>query len=300
VSALYRSGEALFLHAAATSYRERSHFDAQNLIESGGPRPYAQADGWLNRLVGMLGEADGASPPRALALASTLPLALQGRAPASSYAPSAIPEADADFLARLAALYSADARLAPLWDEALKTRAMAQDQGLKNLRDAEASGRLAASLMAGEQGARIMMVEQNGWDSHAGQPGQLNNALGRLDRFLAAFRRELGAAWQDTLVVVASEFGRTARRNGTNGTDHGTAGAAILLGGAVRGKRVVADWPGLGERALYEGRDLAPTLSLEAAIAGAVAEHFALDPARTMATLFPGRKAAPLEGLVRA
>lgn len=293
------AGEALFVHAAATAYRERSHFDGQNLLESGGTAPYATKDGWLNRLAGLM-NAGAPTPLRALAIAPAVPLALRGDAPVSNYAPSALPQASEDLLARVSLLYGADGELGPLWARALETRAMAADDGLKNLRDASAAGELAASLMRGDSGARIGMIELGGWDTHANQRGTFARSARQLDALLAAYRTGMGAAWTDTLVVVATEFGRTARLNGTGGTDHGTASAALLMGGAVRGGRVIADWPGLADGQLYQGRDLAPTIALESVIAGAVAEHLRLDPKRAMSRLFPGRSDAPLSGIIRA
>ena len=299
VAAAAQSGEALFVHATATAYRERSHFDAQNLLETGGAEPYGTKDGWLNRLAALLGEGAPATP-RALAIAQAVPLALRGDAPVSNYAPSALPAASEDLLARVSQLYATDSELGPLWERALETKAMAQDDGLRNLRDASAAGELAASLMRDAGGARIGMIELGGWDTHANQRFAFPRSARGLDALLGAYKAGMGAAWANTLVVVATEFGRTARLNGTGGTDHGTAGAALLMGGAVRGGRVIADWPGLAERQLFEGRDLAPTTALESVIAGAVAEHWQLDPARAMARLFPGRSAAPLLGIVRA
>lgn len=288
--------EALFIHAAASAYRERSHFDGQNLIESGGPRAYQVRDGWLNRLVGLL----AAGEPRALALSASVPLALQGEARVSSYAPSALPEANEDLLQRVATLYESDPQLSQLLADAVSTRAMAGETGMRNLRNAEKTGALAASLMQGPQGARIMMVESSGWDSHAGQRVQFGGAAQRLDAMLGAYRQGMGADWAETLVLVVTEFGRTVALNGSQGTDHGTASAMMLLGGKVAGGRVIADWPGLGQSDLHEGRDLRPTTSTEAVIAGALASHFALDPAKAMAALFPGRNARPIEGLLRA
>lgn len=293
------AGETLFVHAAATAYRERSHFDGQNLLESGGTAPYATKDGWLNRLAGLMNERAPA-PLRALAIAPAVPLALRGDAPVSNYAPSALPQASEDLLARVSLLYGADGELGPLWARALETRAMAADDGLKNLRDASAAGELAASLMRGAGGARIGMIELGGWDTHANQRGAFARSARQLDALLAAYRTAMGAVWADTMVVVATEFGRTARLNGTGGTDHGTASAALVMGGAVRGGRVIADWPGLADGKLYEGRDLAPTTALESVIAGAVAEHLRLDPKLAMARLFPGRSDAPLSGIIRA
>ncbi|NCP12964.1 MAG: DUF1501 domain-containing protein [Sphingomonadales bacterium] len=293
------AGEVVFVHAAATAYRERSHFDGQNLIESGGTAPYATKDGWLNRLAGLINEGAPA-PLRALAIAQAVPLALRGSAPVSNYAPSALPQASEDLLARVSQLYGADTELGPLWARALETKAMASDDGLNNLRDASAAGELTASLMRGEGGARIGMVELGGWDTHANQRGAFARSARQLDALLAAYKTGMGTGWSDTMVLVATEFGRTARLNGTGGTDHGTASAALVMGGAVRGGRVIADWPGLAASQLYDGRDLAPTIAMESVLAGAVAEHLRLDPARAMARLFPGRDAVPLSGIVRA
>lgn len=299
VGAAYAAGEALFVHATATSYRERSHFDGQNMLETGAAQPYAKSDGWLNRLVGMIGEQAGETHPKALAIAPTMPLALRGDAPASSYAPSALPQASDAFMARVGMLYGEDAELGGLWSRALETQAMAADDSLRNLRDAQAAGELAASLMRGEEGARIAMIELGGWDTHANQTGAFRRNASQLDTLLGAYRAGMGSAWANTLIVVATEFGRTARLNGTNGTDHGTASATLLMGGAVRGGRVMADWPGLAEGNLYEGRDLRPTIALESVLAGAVAEHLALDPQGALARLFPGRSGSPVSGIVR-
>jgi uncharacterized protein (DUF1501 family) len=149
-----------------------------------------------------------------------------------------------------------------------------------------ATGTLAAKMLSGD-GARIAMIETNGWDTHSAQRGRLNAQLKDLDQLLGALKTGLGADWANTLVVVATEFGRTARPNGTGGTDHGQASAAMLLGGAVAGGKVIGDWPGLSTAALYEGRDLKPTMDLDALIAGALAQHYRLDPARTISVLFP-------------
>ena len=299
VGKMAAAGEALFVHAAATAYRERSHFDGQNLLETGGRAPYAMKDGWLNRLAALLAETHKGEMPRALAVAPAVPLALRGDAPVSSYAPSSLPDASADFLARVAGLYDGDAELSGLWSRALETRAMASEDGLRNLNDASANGALVASLMKGPKGARIAMIEIDGWDTHANQRFAFARQARGLDALLAAYRSGMGEDWADTLVLVATEFGRTAGFNGTNGTDHGTAGAAMVLGGGVRGGRVVADWPGLAASQLYQGRDLAPTIALESVLAGAVAAHFRLDPALAMARLFPGRGAQPLAGMLK-
>lgn len=296
LGAMYDGGEALFAHAIASPYRDRSHFDGQNVLESGGLGPYQVKDGWLNRMLGVVPSGEA----KAIAVSATVPLAMRGPRDVTSYAPSALPQASDDLMQRVAALYSGDGQLHGLWSEAMNTRMLTGDL-TGNAQNAAATGALAAKLLAPGNGARIAMIETGGWDTHAGQTGRLNAQLTGLDRMLAALKTGLGPAWGDTMVLVATEFGRTVAVNGTGGSDHGTGSAAMLVGGAVRGGRVVADWPGLGQAALYENRDLKPTLGLDQFVAGAVASHYGVDPARTMTILFPDTKGArAVEGLSRA
>lgn len=281
---LYTGKQAHFAHAVATAYRDRSHFDGQNMLEGGGSRPYGRDDGWVGRLLTLLPAAER----DAIAIAPAVPLALRGTVQVGTYAPSRLPQADGDLIARLTALYANDPLLHPLWDSAVKTQELASDIGGNNGRNGADLGKLAASLMLPEGGARVMMVETGGWDTHSGQRGRLAAQLRGLDQLVGALQAGLGPAWNDTLVIVATEFGRTVEVNGTGGTDHGTASTAMLLGGELNeGGQVSADWPGLAAAARYEGRDLKPTRSLESVIAGAVAHHYALDPKRVMTTLYP-------------
>ncbi len=292
---LYAAGQALFVHAVATPYRDRSHFDGQNVLETGGASPYQVRDGWLNRLVGMLpaNHADAA-----IAIAPTVPTALRGKFEVTSYAPSGLPGPSDDLLLRVGQLYERDAQLGPLWNAAMATRDMGGAAGGKQ--DPAGIGKLAAGFLARDDGPRIAMIETGGWDTHSAQNGRLAAQLKALDTMLAALRDGLGPAWAETTVLVATEFGRTAAVNGTGGTDHGTGSVAMLVGGAVAGGRIVADWPGLRAADLYEGRDLKPTASLDALIAGAAAETFGLDAHRTAATLFLQKSAAkPFEGLIK-
>ena len=280
---LYGAKQALFVHAVASPYRDRSHFDGQNVLETGGTAAYRVKDGWMNRLLGLLPRDEA----KALALSSTVPMALRGPHDVSSYAASALPGAPDDLLARVGRLYESDQQLHGLWTAAMETRMTAGDPAGGAGQTGAATGALAAKLLAGEGGARIAMIETGGWDTHSGQRGRLNGQLRGLDQLVAALKAGLGQDWANTLVIVATEFGRTVAPNGTGGTDHGTASAAMLLGGAVAGGKIVADWPGLGQGALYEGRDLKPTTDLDALIGAALAQHFGLDPARTMTALFP-------------
>ena len=293
---LYKQGEALFAHAIASPYRDRSHFDGQNVLETGGASAYQVRDGWLNRLLGVL-PADEA---RAIAVAATVPMALRGRREVASYAPSSLPDASDDLLQRVAMLYEGDQQLHGLWSEAMATRQLTSDLAQDGGRNAAATGALAARLLKPDTGARIAMIETGGWDTHAGQRGRLTAQLKGLDAMVASLQAGLGPLWADTMVLVATEFGRTVAVNGTGGTDHGTGTSAMLFGGGVKGGRVVSDWPGLAPAALYEARDLKPTMQLDAFIGGAVSSHFGVEPARAMAALFPASaRTAAIEGLVR-
>jgi uncharacterized protein (DUF1501 family) len=297
VASLAAAREALFVHAIASPYRDRSHFDGQNVLETGGRAAYALRDGWLNRLLGLLPGGDA----RAIAVSATVPMVLRGGRDVASYAPSALPDASDDLLARVGALYQGDAALHAAWAQAMQTRAVAGDLAGTGGRNGAATGALAARLLSGANGARIAVIESDGWDTHANQRGRLGFQLRGLDALLGALKAGLGADWASTLVLVATEFGRTAAPNGTGGTDHGTGALAMLLGGAVAGGRVLADWPGLGASSLHEGRDLRPTLALDRLIASAIAQHYRLEWPRTARILFPNM-AGPhmLDGLIRA
>jgi uncharacterized protein (DUF1501 family) len=292
---LYQARQALFAHAVASPYRERSHFDGQNVLETGGNAAYVIRDGWMNRLLGLL----PGPQPKAMAVSATVPMVLRGSREVASYAPSALPDASDDLLARISSLYEGDAQLHGLWEQAMATRQLTGDMAGGNGRNAAAMGELAARLL-GPDGARVAVVETGGWDTHAGQRARLGIQLRGLDNAIAALRTGLGDAWSNTLVIVATEFGRTAAPNGTGGTDHGTGALAMLFGGAVQGGRVLADWPGLASGQLLEGRDLKPTLGLDALIASAVAQHYNLDYRRTLTALFPSSAGArPVASLIR-
>lgn len=301
---LYAAGQLLPLHAVASPYRDRSHFDAQDLLENGGAAPRLLNDGWLGRTLAALGGSWSG-----LGVGQDLPLVLQGPGRATTWAPSALPGADTAFLARVADLYAADPLLGPALEAGFEANALAGEvlgkggtsgKGGKRAEAAMAEG--AGRLLAAPEGPRIAVVELGGWDTHANQgttKGRLTLALGGLDAAIAALQRGLGPTWQDTVVVVVTEFGRTVAPNGTGGTDHGTGAAAFLAGGPVAGGRVLADWPGLGKGALYESRDLQPTLDLRSLFKGVLAEHLAVPDAALEQQIFPDSTAArPFSGLM--
>ena len=297
---LYAQGELAVLHAVASPYRERSHFDAQNLIENGTARPFGRDTGWLNAALSAKDKTGG------LALGQSIPLVLRGPAHVGSWSPSAMPVPDPDLLDRLAMLYRGDPVLAPSLAAARESQAMLNDReaarGMGGGPQAVATlAKAAGEMLAKREGPRVATIDFGGWDTHINQLGEysaLTRNLRLLDRSVAALKSALGPAWKQTAVLIVTEFGRTVAPNGSSGTDHGTAGAAFLAGGAVRGGRVVANWPGLGEGALHEGRDLRPTLDLRALFKAALLWQLALDEAVLEARIFPGSAGVrPLEGL---
>jgi len=298
--ALYQSGELDVLHAVATPYRERSHFDAQKVLEAGGITPSTSDGGWLNRALTQL--AQSGDERDAIALTESLPLVLRGEFGVNTWAPSRLPDADEDTLARVRAMYeAADPRLAERLTEALNARALAGDAGVgegmggRGGQQVTPLATAAARFLASADGPRVAVIDVGGWDTHANQgaaQGNLALRLRGLDSGLQTLKTELGAQWQNTSVLVVTEFGRTVAVNGTRGTDHGTAGCAFLAGGAIRGGRVIADWPGLAARDLHEGRDLRATLDLRAVFKGVLA-IFGMPEAALETTVFPGSELVP-------
>ena len=304
----FSSRELLVVHAVATPYRERSHFDGQDLLENGTTSPQGRRDGWLNRALGLMG-ADGNRI--GLAVGQTVPLTLRGSTAVASWAPGGLPDPDEDFLARLQALYAADAELGPVFHEAMTTREMIDGvlgDDMARMARLEAlemctMARDAGRLLAAPEGARVAVMELNGWDTHVGQgaaEGRLARQLLTLDKALASLREGLDEAWGQTAVVVVTEFGRTVPENGTGGTDHGTATIAMLAGGGVEGGRVVGRWPGLAAAKLYQGRDLAPTTDLRSLLKTVLVDHLRLPTDGVERLVFPGSAGvASLREIVR-
>lgn len=313
----YRARELIVLHATASPYRERSHFDGQDLLESGVAHGRSANDGWLNRALGALPLAKSRSTEQiALALAQNIPLVLRGESRVNSWAPSRLPEADADTLQRIADLYSSDEYFASRLRAALAADDVAgegmgsepMNGAMNGRRDPlNAVGTVASAagkFLAAADGPRVAVIEIGGWDTHANQGaerGQLATRLRGLDQGLESLRVALGTAWRDSAVLVVTEFGRTVAVNGTRGTDHGTATCAFLVGGAVSGGRVISDWPGLATGALHESRDLRPTLDLRSVFKGVLAEHLRVPERVLEEKVFPESRTAKMsEGLIRS
>ena len=317
---LYRAGQATIVHAAATPYRERSHFDGQDVLESGLTKPGATDTGWLNRALAALepGGRVATNKRQAFAVGPVTPLIVRGAAPVMSWTPARLPPATDDTLMRLAELYRhTDPPLARVLEERMGLAEIAKAGGVSMAPEkgkpqqgpgaqvrayfAEAAG-AAAKFMARPDGPRVGALAFDGWDTHQDEGavgGRLALLLAALDGALAAIEREMGPAWREAVVTVVTEFGRTARINGTEGTDHGTATVALLAGGALKGGRVIADWPGLKDANLYEGRDLKPTTDLRAVLKGVLKDHLRVPDAALATKVFPDSVAArPMTGLV--
>lgn len=321
VHALALKGQARIAPAIASPDRARSHFEAQDVLESGGAVVYGTASGFLNRAL----TAAGGRKVEALSVGATAPLILRGPAQAASWSPGPAGEGSPRLPAILADLYADDPLLAPALASGLATEAMAAtareaSSGMTRPAPGPSSGgglagfarqgqavaaslgRTVAGFMTQPNGPQIVAISVDGWDTHANQgaaEGQLATRLSYLDALLTGLNQGLGEAWSDTVVVVATEFGRTARINGTGGTDHGTGSTALVLGGALKGGGIVGDWPTLRAEALFEGRDTRPTLDMRGLFKGLLADHLGLDRAALDSVVFPDSAGVrPVAGLV--
>ncbi|MEJ1969038.1 MAG: DUF1501 domain-containing protein [Rhizomicrobium sp.] len=310
VKAMFDAKEAAVFHNICSPYRDRSHFDGQNVLETGGSGPHMLQDGWLNRALTPLGLGDGA---HALAVAQTAPLLLSGPARTTSWMPETLPAPDEAFLARVRMLYAGDPVLLASLDSAVDMQGAARaamddpsamkpgQNGYGNVTPLFAG---AGKLLAADNGPRIAVLDTGGWDTHFNQgagEGQLARRLQALDAGLDGLKTALGPAWSKTAIVMATEFGRTVHVNGSGGTDHGTGGAAFVLGGAVNGGAVHAEWTGLSGAALQDGRDQPARTDLRALFKGILAEHMGVSHAALNATVFPDSGGvAAMKGLIRA
>jgi uncharacterized protein (DUF1501 family) len=309
--AMYQAGEALPIHAVAGPYRTRSHFQAQDLLQLGADGDESSiTSGWLNRVLAALPHRHTATP-NGLAAGIGTPLLLQGPVRVGSYATENFGIPSPDLYARIAQLNASD----PLTGPAIATglREMAFDKSIlsddkpaapgdaqKGPNGFPALASKTGALLAASGGPRIAAFQLEGWDTHGNQMAGLKAPLSRLDAGIGNLKTALGPAWARTMVLVMTEFGRTAAMNGTKGTDHGTATVAFLAGGNVAGGRVLATWPGLSSGQLFQNRDLSPTLDIRSVAKGALAAHLGLGHA-ALARIFPGSvPAAPLQGLIRA
>jgi uncharacterized protein (DUF1501 family) len=316
---MFKANEAIIVHAAATPYRERSHFDGQDVLESGLPRPTMSASGWLNRALSSLASGDrvDSNGSKAFGVGPVTPLVVRGAAPVLSWAPRRLMPASADTVQRLLDLYRhTDPQLASVLEGNAGLTAIARSgnmddkpgaanngSAIEQVRAyfAEAAG-TAAKFLAQPDGPRVGALALDGWDTHYNEGianGRLSQLLGALDAALGSVEANMGPAWRETVVVLVTEFGRTARINGTDGTDHGTGTVALLAGGALKGGRVLADWPGIKRANLFEDRDLRATTDLRAVLKGLLKDHLRADDRALASDVFPGSDSAEaMAGLI--
>jgi uncharacterized protein (DUF1501 family) len=329
---LYKAGQAIVVHAVATPYRERSHFDGQDVLESGYARVGRADTGWLNRALVGLAPGDHVQSPtygpthgpthgrRSFAVGPITPLVVRGPAPVLSWVPSRLPPVGDETTMRLLDIYRhTDPMLARVLEDRINLTKIAgsdpnqrsgenmgpavQIGNIEQVRAyfAEAAGG-AAKFLASPDGPRVGALALDGWDTHVNEgavSGRLSALLGALDAAIAAIETNMGAAWSETVVALVTEFGRTARINGNEGTDHGTATVALFAGGALKGGRIVADWPSVREADLYQNRDLKPTTDLRAVLKGLLKDHLRVEDQVLATDIFPDSDAAkPIEGLL--
>jgi uncharacterized protein (DUF1501 family) len=321
VHALAQAGQARIAPAIATPDRARSHFEAQDVLESGAPAVYGASSGWLNRAVEALAPSRKVA---ALSVGPTAPLILRGKAPYESWSPGRPVDANARLPTLLQDLYRNDPLLGPALARGLQADAMGQvamsaagasmaasgqlptDAAAALLRPGQDAARQLGATLAGflrePGGPQIAALSLDGFDTHANEgaaQGQLAARLAYLDAALDGIHTGLGPAWASTVVLVATEFGRTARANGTGGTDHGTASTALVLGGGLKPGGIIGDWPTLKASALFEDRDLRPTVDMRSLFKGVLAEHLGVERAALDQAVFPdSADARPLTALV--
>lgn len=311
---LFKASQAAVVHAAATGYRERSHFDGQDVLESGFAGPGHVATGWLNRALESLPAGDRVAALGGLAVGPSTPLVIRGAAPVLGWAPQSLPEPAGDLAARVLDLYQhRDPVLAVALQKGLDADRMALDDqmgakamkpkgGLDSAAGMRQAAQGAAKLIAADDGPRVAALAFDGWDTHVnegGATGRLATLLGGLDGAFEEFEKGLGERWKDTAIVAITEFGRTAQINGTVGTDHGTGTVVLLAGGAIKGGRVITDWPGLKPAQLYQQRDLAPTSDVRAVLKGLLADQFGFSAAVLGDKVFPeSAQVKPMRDLV--
>jgi uncharacterized protein (DUF1501 family) len=303
----WQKGELLFIHASGNGYRTRSHFDGQDLMESGLSAKTGVSDGWLNRA---LGDLQHGNRRLGLAVGGAVPLILRGKVEVASWEPpGGLRDASPEFIAALEPLYRQDRLLGPALAEGLTAQHFSESVlgddmkggrgfGPKNFAPLAAA---AGKLLAAPDGPRIAVLDMGGWDTHVNQgaaQGRLAQNLAGYADGLDAFAKSMGEAWRQTVVVAVTEFGRTVAVNGNDGTDHGTASVLLVMGGAVKGGRIAGDWPGLAR--LQDDRDLRVATDSRSVMKGVLRDHLGADSATLDRKVFPGTGGLrPFEGLVR-
>ncbi|WAJ71215.1 DUF1501 domain-containing protein [Catenovulum adriaticum] len=275
----YQQKQLLPVVAVASSYRSRSHFDGQDILETG--LSHVEHDnGWLAR-------ATRAINGEGIAIARSIPISMRGYEQSLTWYPSNLPDAEDELYRQLTDLYKMHPEFLNKLETGMQTREALNMQKSKN-RNAKFNqlAKSCGQLLASSKNANCAMLDMGGWDTHNNQANRLNNQFKQLDQGLNVLKQTLGEQWRDTVVVVATEFGRTVKVNGTAGTDHGTGSAMFIAGGAIKGGKVLGDWPGLAPNQLYQGRDLSPTSDICSWLGALLHQHWRLNPAQ-IAQVFP-------------
>ncbi len=307
---MFTAGELGIIHAVASPYRERSHFEGQSVLELGSTgQPYSLESGWLNRVVAAVNARDNSL---GLAFGESIPMMMRGPVKVGSYAPTALPELNNDFMSLLETSYAHDKLFKDALDQGMYLQehtgdAMNGDEKemakkTNSPKAFEAMCQIAGQWLARPDGPRLATIEIGGWDTHVAQgteAGRLANNFDILARGIDSLKQTLGPEWKNTTVVTLTEFGRTARPNGNKGTDHGTASLMFVAGGSVRGG-LFGHWPGLGSNQLYQNRDLMPTTDIRGPMKGILNTLYGLSPATLDHDIYPDSgNAMQMNGLIK-
>ena len=286
----YHSGNAAFVHATSFPYTGRSHFDGQNIMETGSEQAYAVTSGWVGRAMNAAGFSS-------LAVSLPIPIILRGNEVNSNYFPTNFSKATKKEYAEVEKMWKSDSQLNGMLKDISSRDTMKHGRG-----DTIDLVGYAASQMHKTNGPRVGLLEIDGFDTHAlqgNEQGEHAELLEDLDNILRVFKERMGRLYDDTAIVTVTEFGRTAFENGTQGTDHGWASSMILAGGLVKGKQVVSDWPGLSKRNLFEDRDLTMTIDARDIYAEVVKTVFDLEDDVISEHVFLGYKPEKYYGLLK-
>ena len=298
---LYQAGQGLVVHAVGNCASTRSHFVGQDYLQSGSGE--LLSSGWLNRASSFL-PSPGSGLESAIAVNYTTPLLLRGSTPVSGWVPNTYQTLPTTGINGILAAAAPDPLLGSAMQVAFNNRTTLESiqtswsAPASNLSSLAVLARTAGEVLATSNGPRIAALETGSFDTHANQNGTLGNSLAELDQAIDELQLTLSSCWSNTVVLTITEFGRTAAVNGSGGTDHGTAFAVLLAGGAVAGGRVVATWPGLSASQLFEGRDLAATVDVRSILMGVLRDHLGLSSA-ALSSVFPDAGSiSPMNGLI--
>jgi uncharacterized protein (DUF1501 family) len=280
----YQDKSMLPIVAVSSGYPRRSHFDGQDFLESG-KGEIDQDSGWLARAIDVKNK-------KALAVSRSTPISLRSSDQVNTWYPSKLKGSDDDIYSALGQLYQYDEALKENLEKGLEVKGLVETETSKNKKR---SGKFieltkaCAKLMVGDEGLDCAMLELGGWDTHNNQSNRLQQKLTELDKGLAALKAGFGNEWQNTVVIIGTEFGRTVKENGSGGSDHGTGSALFLAGGAINGGKIKGRWPGLNDDELFAQRDLMPTSNSFAWIGSVLSQHWQFSE-KELAQVFPHMK----------